>query len=73
MHEAFGPDGAVVGYHSNRRTPERGAIARVIPLYEQLLAEERRQAGKAEQIAASSAVLAGFLADKGVPYDELVF
>ncbi|GAA5651444.1 hypothetical protein [Geodermatophilus obscurus] len=38
---SYGPDGGIVGYHSNRRRPP-GAIRTVAPLYEQLLAEERR-------------------------------
>jgi hypothetical protein len=39
---SYGPDGGIVGYHSNRRRPSPGAIRTVAPLYEQLLAEERR-------------------------------
>ena len=38
---SYGPDGGIVGHHSNRRRPSPGAIRTVVPLYEQLLAEER--------------------------------
>ena len=39
---SYGPDGGIVGHHSNRRRPSPGAIRTVAPLYEQPLAEERR-------------------------------
>jgi PAS domain S-box-containing protein len=69
----FGDQGRVVGYHSNRRTPERSAVEKVIPLYALLLAEERRHESKAQQMDASTKLLLGLLAEKGVQYDEFVF
>jgi PAS domain S-box-containing protein len=39
---SYGSGGQVVGYHSNRRSPSRRAVAAIRPLYAQLLAEERR-------------------------------
>jgi PAS domain S-box-containing protein len=69
----FGPHGDIIGYHSSRRSPDREAIRKIVPIYAQLLAEERKHAGKAEQIAASSTILTSMLSDAGVGYDEFVF
>lgn len=69
----FASNGAVVGYHSNRRKPDRAQIEKVQPLYATLLAAERRHAVKADQIAASTALLQQFLADRRMAYDEFVF
>ena len=43
---SVGRDGRVVGYHSNRRVPDRAAVAVVDGLYAQLREEERRQGEK---------------------------
>jgi PAS domain S-box-containing protein len=69
----FASNGAVVGYHSNRRKPDRAQIEKVQPLYATLLAAERRHAVKADQIAASTALLQQFLAERRMAYDEFVF
>ena len=69
----FDGAGSIVGFHSNRRTPERAALAAIEPLYRELLAEERKHAQKAEQMARSSALLHGVLAKRGIAYDELMF
>ncbi|MBS2020310.1 MAG: PAS domain-containing protein [Deltaproteobacteria bacterium] len=69
----FDGRGKIVGYHSNRRAPERSALAVIEPLYRQLLAEERLYSAKAEQIARSSALLDGVLQKRGIAYDELMF
>ena len=69
----FAASGEIVGFHSNRRTPDRAALATIEPLYRELLAEERRYSTKADQIAHSTAALTSVLTRKGIPYDELVF
>lgn len=69
----LGADGRLVGYHSNRRTPTQAALAKIKPLYEKILAAERKHTSKADQIAAGTKVLAETLATAGVDYDELVF
>lgn len=69
----FGPDGQIIGYHSNRRTPEQKPLARVKELYRAMLDEERRHSAKADQIQASSGLLGAELTRRGVEYDELVF
>jgi len=69
----FGPDGAIIGYHSNRRTPDASAVDKVRPLYAALVAEEQKAASKAEAVARSSRVVEELLRSKNVRYDEFVF
>ncbi|MGY1699577.1 PAS domain-containing protein [Geodermatophilus sp. SYSU D00766] len=70
---SHGPDGAVVGYHSNRRRPSRRALDRVRPLYRQLLAEERRHSTARAAVAASSALLHRLVAEQAASYEDLVW
>lgn len=69
----FDAEGRIIGYHSNRRTPSPEALAKVKPLYELVLAEERKHATKADQIAAGTKLLVDALTAAGVDYDEFVF
>jgi PAS domain S-box-containing protein len=69
----FGPSGEVLGYHSNRRVPSRTAVAQMKPLYERLLAEEKKHQGKLDGLAASTRLLGEILRDVGMPYDEWVW
>lgn len=69
----FDANGEIVGFHSNRRTPERSAIEKVEPLYEVLLAEERKHQSKQDQVAASTRLFAKFLAERHTTYDALVW
>lgn len=63
--------GAIVGYHSNRRSPARAAITRVEPLYAQMRAAEAGHSRATEAAAASRQVLEEQLA--GRSYEELVW
>lgn len=63
----------VIGYHSNRRKPERDAVGRVTELYKSLLLEEGRHQHRKDGIAGASAMLQEMLDRKGVAYDEFVF
>lgn len=66
--------GAVLGYHSNRRVPERRVVTdTIIPLYRSLLAEENKQPDRKAGLAASHQMLLGLLKERGVGYDELIF
>jgi PAS domain S-box-containing protein len=65
--------GRVVGYHSNRRRPSPGAIAAVRPLYDQLLAEERRQPNGRVAVEASSALFQRLIAERAPSYEDLVW
>lgn len=69
----YGPDGLIAGYHSSRRTVTPAALAKVEPLYDALLAEERRHRHTPTALAAGVALLEKTLADLGVSYDEWVW
>lgn len=66
----FGPGGAILGFHSNRRLPDRAAVARVAALYADLRAVERRHSNPREALAASRQRLTEILAAAGMTYDE---
>ncbi len=70
---SFGSDGAIIGYHSNRRVPDRAKIAKVLPLYGMLTAVERRGTDRATALVASTQLLASTLSDLGMTYDEWVW
>lgn len=65
--------GRIDGYHSNRRRPTPEAIRQIAPLYQALLAEERRHADRKQGQAAGVALLQKLLAERGQSYDEFVF
>jgi PAS domain S-box-containing protein len=69
----FGPDGAILGYHSSRRAPARAAIAQIEPLYARMRAEEARYVNAREAAQASLDAVAGLLADQGLSYGEFVW
>ncbi|MGE3165564.1 MAG: PAS domain-containing protein [Planctomycetota bacterium] len=65
--------GQIVGYHSNRRVPERAAVDATTQLYSALCAEERRHSDPREAQQASSQLLSATLAAGGVGYPEFVW
>jgi len=64
--------GSLVGHHSNRRCPDRSAIAAIEPLYAAMLDEEARHA-RAEAAAASFQLLARELRSRETSYEKLIF
>lgn len=69
----FDNSGRVVGYHSNRRVPGRKAIAAIQPIYQALLAEERRANDSEAGIKAATELLVAQLTQAGVDYEQFVF
>lgn len=69
----FDSAGRIVGYHSNRRWPDRAAIAAIEPIYAALLAAEQGHPTKADAIAASTRLLGQVLAERGQTYEAFVF
>lgn len=65
--------GEVVGYHSNRRRPDPHAIRTVRPLYQRVLAEERRHQSAHDATNAGMAVIDDEIQRLGTTYDELVW
>ncbi|MFL9828195.1 PAS domain-containing protein [Rhodoplanes sp. SY1] len=70
---SFDENRKIVGYHSNRRVPERSAVEAVAPLYAEVLREEARHANGKDALAAGYRRLLDFVDAQGMPYDELVF
>jgi PAS domain S-box-containing protein len=68
----FDDNGAIVGYHSNRRVPKRSAVAAVVPLYAQLLAAENAAADRKQGQDASFALFTDILSKTGKAYDEFI-
>ncbi|MEP4767209.1 MAG: PAS domain-containing protein [Roseibium sp.] len=65
--------GSIVGYHSNRRVPDRTILENtIIPLYANLLAEERKFQDRKGGLQASKDMVTNLLAEHGMPYDEYV-
>lgn len=66
-------NGNIIGYHSNRRTPNREILdGTIIPLYKKLLAEEQKHANAKDGMEASMAMVTALLKEKGMPYDEFI-
>ena len=66
-------NGQLVGYHSNRRVPDRRILdGAVIPLYEQLNAKERASTNRKDGMLQAEALLNGILAEKQLGYDEFI-
>lgn len=70
---SFDASGNIVGYHSNRRSPERSAVAAITPVYARLCAEEQRHARPADAMDASTARLQALLDERGEAYDAFVW
>lgn len=69
----FSTAGQVIGYHSNRRLPRRAAIMEVEPVYDSLLAEEKRHSNPVEAMGASGAMFAALLNERRQTYEEFVW
>jgi PAS domain S-box-containing protein len=69
----FDRNGRIVGHHSNRRVPAAGTVRAVEPLYQRMLAEERRHSSTPDAIAASGAMLESTLSERDQTYDEFVW
>jgi PAS domain S-box-containing protein len=63
----------VLGFHSNRRKPDRAQIARIEGLYRQLRDEENRHRNAKDGMMAGYAMLMNMLQTQGLAYDEFIF
>ncbi len=69
---SFDEQGTIVGFHSNRRTPNRRALPVIESMYAELREIERR-AGPGEAVVSGRRVLSNKLQEMGAPYDVLMF
>jgi PAS domain S-box-containing protein len=71
---SFDASGQMIGYHSNRRVPDRGMLeTAIIPLYAEVLKIERSHVNGKEAVAAGFKGLTDFVASQKVAYEELIF
>lgn len=71
---SFSADGKVIGYHSNRRAPERAVLEQIIiPLYARALQAEQSKVNGKDAVVAGEQILSEFVASQKVSYDELMF
>jgi len=68
-----GEDGSIIGFHSNRRAPDRKGVQNAQALYKVLLEEEQRHADRRKGMLSATELLQSMLADKNVEYDQFVF
>jgi PAS domain S-box-containing protein len=71
---SFDIKGRMIGYHSNRRVPDRAMLeSAIIPLYAEVLKVERSHVNGKDALAAGYKALTDFVASQKVAYEELVF
>lgn len=71
---SYDSGGSPVGYHSNRRVPDRKVLeGTIIPLYRGLLDVEAQAPDRKVGLAQSHQRILDLLQEKGMDYDELVF
>ncbi len=65
--------GAIVGYHSNRRVPDKRIVTEnIIPFYQSLLTEEQKHQDRKDGLQAGYSMVGAMLADRGLAYDEFI-
>jgi len=70
---SFDGSGNIIGYHSNRRVPDRAILDdSIIPLYKSLLAEENKHSDRKAGLEASCSMVVNLLKENGVEYDEFI-
>ena len=70
---SYDKSGNIIGYHSNRRVPERKAVDAIAPIYKTLLDVEAAAADPKQGLENSFKALVDFVVSTGLSYPELVF
>lgn len=68
----FDADGSIIGYHSNRRAPDRKGVQSAMDLYKILLDEEQRYSDRRKGMLSATELLQSILADKNTSYEEFI-
>ena len=64
----------IIGFHSNRRVPDPAALdSTIVPLYADVLREEKKHANGKDELAAGFGFLTNFLRSRNTTYDALIF
>ena len=69
----FDGNGSVIGYHSNRRVPDRKQVELFTDIYRQLLAEERRHSDWRTGMEAAGKMLEQMVSTHKMNYEEFIF
>jgi PAS domain S-box-containing protein len=69
----FDQQGNIIGYHSNRRAPDRKVLPTIQELYRMLVDEERRHADRRKGLLAATELLQSVVSERASAYDEFVF
>lgn len=69
----FDTSGNIIGYHSNRRTPDRAKLPTIQKLYKLLTEEERRHTDRRRGLEASVEIMTKVLGEKKMAYDEFIW
>jgi len=69
----FDDHNQVIGYHSNRRVPDRHQVDLFDGLYRQLLQEEKRHGDWRAGMDAAESMLLQTVESKGMRYEEFIF
>ncbi len=73
MTPSWDKTGELVGYHSNRRVPDRRILDEdVIPLYTALNEKEKASANRKDGMVQAEQMLNDILAEKQLCYDEFI-
>ena len=71
---SFDSEGNIVGYHSNRRPPDRDIVQNaIIPLYGKLREIETQSPDAQQGMQNATSFLVDILQKEGVSYDEFIF
>jgi PAS domain-containing protein len=70
---SFGPGGEIVGFHSNRRKPDSAQVGRIEPIYQRLLAEEKRHDDRKHGLQAGTEMLDALLRERSLTYERFAF
>lgn len=70
---SFNEQGQIIGYHSNRRVPDRGAVEKAQALYADLLKIEANAPDRKAGMDAALGKVVELLTQAGLGYDEFVF
>jgi PAS domain S-box-containing protein len=69
----FDAAGNIIGYHSNRRVPDRKAVEAMEKIYAEVKAAEDAEVNGKDALAAGMRCLEGAIAASRMSFDELVF
>lgn len=71
---SYDKNGGTVGYHSNRRAPDREILNRdIIPLYDTLYQLEQSIESPKKALEASNAKIKSLLTEKNMTFNEFIF